>query len=305
MKNILGVVGSPRRNGNTHVLVSRILDGAKEAGGFIDILFLNDLHIRECDGCHACWTGKQCSKNDDMNSVYPKIIESDVIIFGTPVYWYGPTALMKIFIDRFVYFNCPENRSKVRGKSAVIAIPFEEKDPGTVMPVELFFEKCFEYLQMNLTDRIIVPGVTRRGEILENLVCLEKAYNLGKRIAESGNEDKRFTAPCGLYCLDCIPSKGNFFRLVEGFEKSLDNLQFDKYAKIRSDRNEVFKEYPKFVSVLTEIRKSECVAPCAEGGGNPECKIKECVRLKQYRGCWECEEFKDCELLVRLKRIHP
>ena len=99
---ILGVVGSPRRNGNTHLLVSRILEGAGEAGASVDTVFLNDLSIKECDGCHVCWKGKKCSKNDDMLDVYPKIIESDAIIFGTPVYWYGPTALMKAYSTDFM-----------------------------------------------------------------------------------------------------------------------------------------------------------------------------------------------------------
>ena len=182
MKRILGVVGSPRRNGNTHILVSRILEGAKEAGGIVETIFLNDLKIQECDGCHACWKGKQCSKNDDMNRIYPKIVESDVIVFGMLVYWYGPTALMKAFIDRFVYFNCPENREKIRGKSAVIVVPFEEENPETVAPLELFFEKCFEYLQMDIIGRIIVPGETRRGEVLEKTYFLREAYELGTRI---------------------------------------------------------------------------------------------------------------------------
>jgi multimeric flavodoxin WrbA len=83
------VVGSPRRNGNTHILVSKLLEGAQVEGALCDTLFLNDLHIRECDGCHTCWKGNPCSKSDDMNAIYPKLIESDVIIFGTPVYWYG------------------------------------------------------------------------------------------------------------------------------------------------------------------------------------------------------------------------
>jgi hypothetical protein len=111
-KKVLGVVGSPRKNGNTHILVSRILEGAEKQGAAAETIFLNDLNIRECNGCHACWRGKRCSKKDDMRDIYPKIIESDVIVFGTPVYWYGPTALMKGFMDRFVYFNCPENRKK-------------------------------------------------------------------------------------------------------------------------------------------------------------------------------------------------
>ena len=89
-KRLLGVVGSPRRNSNTHILVSKILEGA-----LCDILILNDLHIWECDGCHTCWKGSSCSKSDDMNAIYPKLIDSEVIIFGTPFYWYGPMALMK------------------------------------------------------------------------------------------------------------------------------------------------------------------------------------------------------------------
>jgi multimeric flavodoxin WrbA len=185
MTKILGVVGSPRRNGNTHILVSRILDGARAEGAIGDIIFLNDLQIRECDGCHACWEGKPCSKNDDMSTLYPTIIESDAIIFGTPVYWYGPTALMKGFIDRFVYFNCPEQRAKITGKSAVLAIPFEEENPETAALLIAFFEKSLQYLQMNLIGTIIVPGVSRRGEILEKPDHLADAYELGRKVAKN------------------------------------------------------------------------------------------------------------------------
>ncbi len=180
MKKILGVAGSPRKNGNTHILVKNILKGAKDNGAITEILFLKDMDIKECDGCHTCWKGNGCSKKDDMNNIYPKIIESDIIIFGTPVYWYGPTALMKAFIDRFVYFNCPENRKKIKNKSAVIAVPFEDKSMETVAPLIEFFTKCFEYLQLRFINKIIVPGVTARGEISNNKEYMEEAYSLGK-----------------------------------------------------------------------------------------------------------------------------
>jgi len=184
VKKILGVVGSPRRNGNTHILVSKVLEGAKEEGATGDILFLNDFVILECDGCHTCWKGKQCSKNDDMNDIYPKIIESDIIIFGTPVYWYGPTALMKGFIDRFAYFNCSENRLKIKGKSAVIVVPCEEENPENAALLVAFFEKCFRYLQMKLIGKIIVPGVSQKGEVLKKLDSLKESYELGRKLAK-------------------------------------------------------------------------------------------------------------------------
>jgi len=182
-KRILGVVGSPRNKGNTHILVSRILTGAEEEGAVTETLFLNDLNIRECNGCHACWKGKQCSKRDDMNTIYPKISRSDVIIFGTPIYWYGPTALMKCFVDRFVYFNCLENRAKIRGKSAVIAVPFEEEDTRTADLLVKFFKKSLQYLEIKLVGKILVPGVSHRGDILRKTDHLEDAYKLGKRLA--------------------------------------------------------------------------------------------------------------------------
>jgi hypothetical protein len=93
--------------------------------------------------------------------------------------------LMKGFIDRFVYFNCPENREQIKGKPAVLAIPFEEEDPATADLVKAMFEKSLRYLEMNLIGTIIVPGVTKRGEIRKKQAPLEEAYNLGVKLARS------------------------------------------------------------------------------------------------------------------------
>ncbi len=87
MTNILGITGSPRKNGNTQVLISKILEGACDKGAATDNIFLGDMTIQECNGCHACWRGKACPKNDDMNDIYDKIAASDILIFGTPIYW--------------------------------------------------------------------------------------------------------------------------------------------------------------------------------------------------------------------------
>jgi multimeric flavodoxin WrbA len=191
MKKILGVMGSPRKKGNTHILISKILEGAKSEGVKGEILFLDDLTIHECDGCHRCWQGKECNKKDDMNNIYPKIMESAGIVFGTPVYWYGPTALIKGFLDRFVYFNCPEKRKMIKGKPAALAVPCEEEDPATAALVKAMFEKSLEYLEMNLIGFIIVPGVTKRGEIIKKQGSLQEAYNLGIRLARSVKQKGR------------------------------------------------------------------------------------------------------------------
>lgn len=188
-KKILGIIGSPRKNGNTHVLVSRILEGARDNGADTEMIALGDLEISECNGCHACWKGKHiCCKKDDMTNLYPKIMESDVVVFGTPVYWYGPTALMKCFIDRFVYFNCPSNRKKIKDKVSVLAVPFEDRTYKTSDLLVEFFEKSLSYLEMRLVDKILVPGVTRRGEVRNRKRVMDKCYSLGQRMANY--EDK-------------------------------------------------------------------------------------------------------------------
>src|SRR5512136_228410 len=118
-----------------------------------------------------------------MLALYPKIAASEIIVFGTPVYWYGPTALMKGFIDRFVYFNCPENRLRIKGKDAALAIPFEEENPETAMPLVTFFEKSLGYLEINIVGKVIVPGVTLKGEIVKKKSRMKEAFELGRRMA--------------------------------------------------------------------------------------------------------------------------
>jgi multimeric flavodoxin WrbA len=185
MAKILAVVGSPRQGGNTDLLVSRMAEGAREANAQVEIIRLGEWQIRECDGCHACWKGRPCSKKDDMLALYPKIAASEIVIFGTPVYWYGPTALMKGFIDRFVYFNCEANRPMIRGKRAVVAVVLEETHEPTWRPVVEFFEKSLAYLEMKPAGTIVVPGVGKKGEILNRPERLEEAYRLGTELAGS------------------------------------------------------------------------------------------------------------------------
>ena len=104
-------------------------------------------------------------------------------MFGTPVYWYGPTALMKAFIDRLVYFNSPPRRAKIRGKPAAMVVPFEEEDPATADLTVSLLDKCFQFLELRPAGRIIVPGVTRPGEVRQHPEVMEQARWLGAALA--------------------------------------------------------------------------------------------------------------------------
>lgn len=119
-----------------------------------------------------------------------------------------------------------------------------------------------------------------------------------------GKKDKEFTAYCGLYCGDCIPSDQQLFNTAEKLKEELDKRQFDKYAELKSKKTAIFNDYEIFRRVLSAIIDLRCPKPCVNNGGNPNCKIRECVREKGFEGCWECSDFENCDLLEHLSTAH-
>jgi hypothetical protein len=117
--------------------------------------------------------------------------------------------------------------------------------------------------------------------------------------------DEGLTSYCGLCCADCIPSHQEFFDLVNRLAEILEELRFRHYAELKSEINEEFKEYPKFLSILHHIKELRCANPCQLGGGNPQCKIRLCAQSKKLRGCWQCQARSECTLLDRLRSVHP
>lgn len=180
---ILGLMGSPRTGGNSDVLLMAALEAAAEAGATTDLIRLGPLQIAECDGCEACWHGADCVQQDDMNAIYPRIAEAAALLFATPVYWFGPTGLMKMLIDRFVYFNCAENRPQVRDKPAGVIVPFEEADPTVADGTIEVFRKSLTYLEMEFAGSVIVPGVTSLGEVRDRPEAMAQARELGRKLA--------------------------------------------------------------------------------------------------------------------------
>jgi len=86
-KKILVLLGSPRKKGNSTTLAKQIVQGAESAGAEVETVYLNGLDIKPCQGCYACKkkNSKGCVVDDDMQSLYPKIIASDALVIATPV----------------------------------------------------------------------------------------------------------------------------------------------------------------------------------------------------------------------------
>ena len=119
---ILGIVGSKRKNGNTSALVMSALESAQGYGVETELIFLGDYSIKGCTGCEGCRDTYKCVINDDMQKIYPLLMESDAIILGSPTYFYNVTADVKAFIDRCYCFEVmsKEDRSVWMGINEVL-----------------------------------------------------------------------------------------------------------------------------------------------------------------------------------------
>ncbi len=178
---ILALIGSPRKRGNTDILVNEICRGSKTKGHAVEAVRLYDYEILPCIDCRHCKRREDnyaCTLKDGMQVIYPKLEDSDLIIFGTPVYWYGPTAKMKLLIDRLRLYI--ESR-RLKGKRGIVVIPSEE-GPDCCGPLMEMFRMSFDYLGMKMVGSILARAY-ERGEIEKNPEEIERAYELGASLS--------------------------------------------------------------------------------------------------------------------------
>jgi multimeric flavodoxin WrbA len=181
---IVAILGSPRPGANTDSLAEAVLSGARESGVKTERFALRDMRIRPCTGCDACWKkGRPCQFEDDGALLYDAMARAEVFLFATPVYWYGPTAIMKAFIDRLVVFNRPEGRPLVDGKRAFLIAAWEEPGMEAAAPMVRQFEMSFAYLGLRFADRLLVDGVGPRGAITGKPEALARAHAMGRALA--------------------------------------------------------------------------------------------------------------------------
>jgi len=172
---ILGIIGSPRKGGNTETLVDEVLEGAKEAGGTIEKVLLNALDIKPCQACNSCYKTGFCIQNDDMSELLKKMERSEIWILGTPIYWWGPTAQFKAFIDRWYH---PKHQ-EFKKKQVILVIPLGGGNERYARHTVGMFEDILSYLSIDLYEKIIAPGFNKRGEVRSSPNILEKAHNTG------------------------------------------------------------------------------------------------------------------------------
>jgi len=181
-KQVLVILGSPRKKGNSSTLAARISRGAKSAGAAVETLFLHDLKISPCRGCDTCKKddSKGCAINDDMQEIYRKLIKADAWVIASPVYWFTMSAQTKIFMDR-CYALPAYAKNPFAGKRIAIAMSYGDIDAvksGCVNALRTF-QDAFRYTRSKVVG-MVYGSAMKAGEIVNNKALMREAEELGK-----------------------------------------------------------------------------------------------------------------------------
>lgn len=185
---VLAFNGSPRKGGNTEVLLAAVMDGMASAGGKGEIVRVCDLRIQPCIGCGGCEKEGKCVLDDDMTGLYEKIIVADRLVMASPIYFYGITAQAKACVDRMQALWSRKRLLTEKGDW--------QEDPGRkgflVSIAATWGEKVFDGAILTMKyacdavgasygGEFLVRGVDRRGEMAKQAAELDKAREAGRR----------------------------------------------------------------------------------------------------------------------------
>ena len=197
-RKILVLNGSPKRNGNTAKLAEWFTEGARSKGAHVEVIHAAFLKYKSagCTSCRKCQkiTKYECVINDGAKAVLKKMAKADVTVFATPLYFYGPSAQLKIIIDRMFSLYKWDNttdtfESPMRGKTMALLLSAYENIG--LDNVERSFKLIADYSEMKFLS-LLVPNARESGEIIKLKGIRRKASAFGKKIVESANIQNAF-----------------------------------------------------------------------------------------------------------------
>lgn len=172
---IVVLQGSPNRDGSSHLLAECFRQGAEEAGHTVEWVDVAHENIHPCTGCVRCGYEGPCVQKDAVNGIRAKILAADMLVFVTPLYYYGMSAQLKTLVDRFCAFNSSIQRKHM--KSALLTVAWNSDD-WTFDALEVHYKTLVRYL--NLEDMGMVLGYgCGTPSMTKHSAYPQKAYQLG------------------------------------------------------------------------------------------------------------------------------
>lgn len=180
---VIGFVGSPRKEGNTTILVEKILSGAAAAGAETKVYNLNELNIRGCQACNYCKTHNRCQQEDDMTPLYDELIAADAIVIGSPIYMGYLSAQTKLFLDRlYAFFNPGGTSALPRGKKA--ALVYSQGGGDNAELIESLAKSINDLFGMEVKGIVGGNGLNEPGAVKKNDTLIDKAFKLGGELVK-------------------------------------------------------------------------------------------------------------------------
>jgi multimeric flavodoxin WrbA len=178
---VIGIVGSPRKNGNTNAIVQQVLEGAAEAGAETRSFLLNEMSYRGCQACDYCKTHEKCKLEDDLAELFDEMEKADGIVFGAPIYFVQFSGQMRLFLDRcYSLINRDFSSRLPAGKKAVIVVAQGMPEPEAYSKVyEEFGGEISRFMGMEVKDTLVAAGYHSPGEVRNDLNLMTKAKNAG------------------------------------------------------------------------------------------------------------------------------
>lgn len=185
MKRILGFVGSPKRDGNTGILMQRFMKGVAEAGGESKIHWLNLLKVMPCQACGYCQTHDHCVINDDLTPILLEIPKADGIVIGSPVYFFQVSAQTKALIDRFYSFLNPDFTHRLgTGKRTAMIYAQGSPEQHAFDPYFDLTARALKTIGMNVAMTLVAANLQEHGEVLHRPELLAEAQQMGRKMIE-------------------------------------------------------------------------------------------------------------------------
>ena len=180
MKKITIFIGSPRKNGNSEIMADELLKYLNVEKFIYEKLYLYDFEIKACTDCRICKKGKMiCPLDDGMKDLYSKIDDSDILIFASPIYWFGPSAVTKLLLDRFrPYYG----NKKLLGKKAALLLPAGTGEKDCDLCIEMF-KRSFDALGIKFIGEVSAEAYDE-GDVYNDKKALEKTGLLAMKISK-------------------------------------------------------------------------------------------------------------------------
>jgi multimeric flavodoxin WrbA len=187
--NILAIYGSPRRKGNTALLLKNAVAGARNAGADVEEIVLRDLKMSPCLEIYGCKKTGRCVIKDDFQAVYDQLLACQGLMLASPIFFYTVSAYTKVLMDRcqslwvkkYWLEKQPFGQRDFKRKGLFISVGATKGKKlfdGTLLTVRYFFDP----LDMELWRSLLYRGLDFEGDVSKHPEFLEEAFQAGKKL---------------------------------------------------------------------------------------------------------------------------